>query len=82
MINYNNWDRQLEQRKEEILLLKNTLSYIPKNDISIEKSYLIHDNGGRPFKVTAKNGTISIGKHHKRDKYEEFMIINEYTRII
>lgn len=49
------------------------------------KSYLIHDNGGRPFKVTVltKNSVI-ISKHVSKDddpQYEEWKTINGIQKI-
>jgi hypothetical protein len=64
-INMTEWNRKwmvrVKKRQKELVGMKNTNSYIPKNKLStINKEYYIHDNGGRPFKVIANNKGISI----------------------
>ena len=55
------WDIRVKKRQKELIGMKNTNSYIPKNKLSSRnKEYFIHDNGGRPFKVIANNQGISI----------------------
>ena len=36
-----------------------------------KNTYLIHDNGGRPFKVTIKKKTVYVCKHIEEDLYDE-----------
>jgi len=51
------------KRKKELSHMKTTKSYIPKSKLtSRNKIYDIHDNGGRPFRVTCNINGIYIQK--------------------
>lgn len=46
------------------------------------KEYLIHDNGGRPFKVIVTSKSLSIYKLNRKDDketYEHFQTLEEYV---
>ena len=48
-------------------------------------SYLIHDNGGRPFRVNIENNTVNIYKrtyHEELDKFDEDLFLTYDTKKI
>ena len=59
-INHNSEDNTISKKKCE------TKSYVSANKIK-QKSYLIHDNGGRPFQVKVNKTEINVFTHGVND---------------
>lgn len=60
---YKEWKVSLEKRKQELVGMKNTKSFISYDKaLKSKKEYCVHDNGGRPFKVVVDKNGIRILK--------------------
>lgn len=44
--------------------------YFPADNVTGSKEYLVHDNGGRPFKVFIQDGKLWVNKQRKLTKSE------------
>ncbi|XWV24520.1 mg989 protein [Tupanvirus deep ocean] len=79
------WEKKLIKRGKELENIDNTDSFITLNSLGNQtKEYLIHDNGGRPFKVIANKNNIRIYKREydedsDEDIYDEMIL--EFTDI-
>jgi hypothetical protein len=51
------------KRMEKIIKSNKTGSFVPKSQVKSRTVYLIHDNGGRPFKFVAENGVLEVFAH-------------------
>lgn len=64
------WDAKLKQRRKELINMTNTNTYMPRNSPKNKpRTYLIHDNGGRPFLVVANKKAITV---YTDDNYNNF----------
>ena len=55
------WNMLIKKRQKELSGLKTTKSYTPKNKLSSTvREYYIHDNGGKPFKVSVNKKEIDV----------------------
>ncbi len=73
------WDKKVRARSRELSNKRSTRSYVDKNKLtSKDRNYLIHDNGGRPFKVVVNNKGISIYK----PKNEDELMANKHSKLI
>ena len=66
------WDQKRKARVEELAGLKSTKSFVPVEKLSSRnRTYLIHDNGGQPFKVVANKDGLVVYKHTDDDNDDE-----------
>ncbi|XWV25752.1 hypothetical protein QJ857_gp1336 [Tupanvirus soda lake] len=79
------WDEKIINRKKELEDMDNTNSFVTLNSIGNQvREYLIHDNGGRPFKVVANKNNIRIYKGQYDEDIDEDIyneMILEFTEI-
>jgi hypothetical protein len=54
----------------DVSLLTDVLVAFPPDNITKKSEYLVHDNGGRPFRVTVTRDTFAVHKKRKLNKAE------------
>ena len=73
------WDQKIKNRTEELINRKSTRSFVQVEKLSSrDRTYLIHDNGGRPFKVVANKDGLVVYKNKfdevGEDLYEDIVL--------
>jgi hypothetical protein len=76
---FDEWHAKEYKRKEYLKDIKNTETYILKNSVTTEQSYIIHDNGGRPFKVVVNTEGIFVYRHDNEEYTNLLHHIVDYT---
>lgn len=67
-----NFEQKQKQRREELIKMKTTNSYIPRTKLTSKpKVYQVHDNGGRPFQISIDTSGIDIQKINKSENYDK-----------
>jgi hypothetical protein len=77
------WKTRMKMRRVELEKMYSTKSYVHKKELANKnRNYLIHHNGGRPFKVTANKNGIFI---YELTKYKEKKVRgnrNQFTHMV
>ncbi len=83
--NRNKWQKKLLAREKVTGQMYLTNSFVSKSDLRDElRTYEIHDNGGRPFKVIANENGIYIYTHDNKyfEDYDYNIFVKEYNQFV